>query len=66
MEACTRLNQKISTNKKIEEIDFFTHPTIALLAKYISDNKENKELVDCPNRASLQQNALMKKRHERK
>lgn len=66
MDACTQLNQKISTNRKIEEIDFFTHPTIELLARYISENKENKELVDCPNRASLQQTALLKKRYERK
>ncbi len=65
MEACAKLNQKINTNKKIDAIDFFTHPTIELLAQYISDNKENKELINCPNRASLQQNALLKKRHER-
>lgn len=66
MEACTRLNQKINTDKKIEEIDFFTHPTIELLAQYISDSKENKELINCPNRASLQKNALLMKQHERK
>ncbi|MCX7118468.1 MAG: phosphopantetheine-binding protein, partial [Legionellales bacterium] len=65
MEACAKLNQKINTNKKIDAIDFFTHPTIELLAQYISDNKENKELINCPNRASLQQNALLKRRHER-
>lgn len=65
MEACTLLNQKINTNKKIETIDFFTHPTIELLAQYISDAKENKELIECPNRASLQQKALLKKRYDR-
>ena len=65
MEACTQLNQKINTNKRIETIDFFTHPTIELLAQYISDAKENKELINSPNRASLQQNALLKKRYVR-
>ena len=65
MEACAKLNQKINTNKKIDTIDFFTHPTIELLAQYISDKIENKELINCPKRASLQQSALLKKRHER-
>lgn len=66
MEACARLNQKIYTHRKIEEIDFFTHPTIELLARYISDNKENKELLNCPDRAFMQRKALLMKRHDRK
>lgn len=66
IEACAKLNQKIYTHRKIEEIDFFTHPTIELLAKYIADNKENKELINCPDRANMQRQALLMKRHDRK
>lgn len=66
MEACAKLNEKIYTHRKIEEIDFFTHPTIELLAKFISDNKENKELINCPDRAFMQRKALLMKRHDRK
>ena len=68
VEACAQLNRRIPIKKKIEEIDFFTHPTIKLLAKYIADNNENKEYDDCSERALLQRNALLrkKKHHGRK
>lgn len=65
IEACTQLNLRIIAKKKIEEIDFFTHPTIRLLSKYISDNKENKEFAESSKRALLQRNVFLRKRHDR-
>jgi amino acid adenylation domain-containing protein len=66
VDACAQLNLRINIKKKIEEIDFFTHPTIKLLAKYITENKENKEFEKCTHRAALQRNILLNKNRSRR